>query len=366
LNSASLPVPHSIASHLHGRDNNFNLVRLVAASLVILTHAYGFTGNGDLEPLKRGFGISLGSWAVNVFFAISGFLVCKSWDRDPSVTRFLWARAVRIYPGLWVCIALCVGVVGLGYTVLPWSQFLTHPDLLRFVAANATLLPKGVNSTLPGVFGGDPINSPLWTLPYELKMYLLLLALGYTGLLFRKGVLPVIVLLALAGFARGVYLGDHEATLPQYSRFIFCFFIGAWLYVERARVSFHPAIAIGLLLAVVASFLFADLPWRLLALTVATPYLSLYAALVPGGLIRRYNRFGDFSYGIYIYGAPVQLVVLHGSADKTDYLLNFGVSWCITMLLAAASWHWVEERALRLKLARKPAPPGHAEKAFGG
>src|SRR5450631_2982970 len=92
----------TIGELARSRDNNFNLLRFVAASAVLLSHCWPLTlGSNEAEPLARIFpGLTLGTSAVIVFFAISGFLVASSWERSRSAWAFLVARILRIYPGL--------------------------------------------------------------------------------------------------------------------------------------------------------------------------------------------------------------------------------------------------------------------------
>jgi len=352
---ATQPSPSSsIAAYSQrGRDNNFNLIRVLAASLVLWTHAFGFTGHGQAELLKANFNISFGSWAVDIFFVLSGFLVAKSWDRQKSVRAFLWARSVRIFPGLWACILICVALLGPAFTSLSMTDYLTHIDTLKFLVANSTLLPKGVFPSLPGVFGGDPVDSPLWTLPYELRMYLLLLALAWSGLMYRRAVLPVMIVLAFCIFSWGAIEGRHEDKLPEYCRFIFCFFSGTWLYVRRDRVRLRPPIFFALLILLALSLFVAPIAWRLILLTAATPYLAIFLAFVPEGPVRAYNALGDYSYGIYIYGAPVQMSVLALAGGRMTPVANFAWSICIALVLAFASWHLLESRALQTKSSRR-------------
>jgi len=344
----------SIAAHSQrGRDNNFNLIRVIAASLVLWTHAFGFTGNGQAELLKANFNISFGSWAVDIFFVLSGFLVAKSWDRQKSVRAFVWARALRIYPGLWACILMCVALLGPAFTSLSLTTYLTHVDTLKFLLANGTLLLKGVFPSLPGVFGGSPVNSPLWTLPYELRMYLVLLLLAWSGLLYRRAVLPVMVVLAFAIFSWAAIEGRHEDKLPEYCRFIFCFFSGAWLYVRRESVQLRPTTFFAVLMLLGLSLVMSSISWRLILLTAATPYLAIFLAFVPAGPVRAYNALGDYSYGVYIYGAPVQMSVLALAGGSMTPIANFAWSMCIALVLAVASWHLLESRALQMKSSGK-------------
>lgn len=346
----------SIAAYAHGRDNNLNLLRIIAASLVLVTHAYGLTGYSDLEPLSAHFGVSFGSWAVDIFFVISGFLVGKSWDRRRSARDFLWARALRIFPALWVCTAFSVLVVGFWFTTLPASNYLFHIETFKFIAENSTILPKGVFTTLPGVFSDHKLNSvnlSLWTLPYELKMYLLLLALGWSGLLYKRPLLICLVGMSFCIYVWSVVTGQPETTIAEYCRFFFYFFSGTLLYLYRDDIVLHRGAAGALIISLALCLLLPHLSWRLIALTVATPYLTIFLALIPSGPLRAYNAVGDYSYGVYIYAGPVQQSVLALAGGKMAYMENLAWSFCITLILAMLSWHLIENRALRLKLPER-------------
>jgi peptidoglycan/LPS O-acetylase OafA/YrhL len=96
-----------------GKDNNFNLIRLIAALAVLVTHSFAIaTGNPELEPLRGWLGMTIGDFAVDAFFITSGFLVTASLARRQSGLEFVCARVLRIYPALLVMVALTVFVVG--------------------------------------------------------------------------------------------------------------------------------------------------------------------------------------------------------------------------------------------------------------
>src|SRR5690606_36488284 len=95
---------------------------------------------------------------------------------------------------------------------------------------------------------------------------------------------------------------------------------------------------------------FDDIDFKRMILALATPYIVIFLAYSPRGLIRRYNRFGDYSYGMYIYGFPIQQIVLHVT-DAPSSLLNFFLSWLVCLILAILSWHYVEE-----PMMSKPIP----------
>ena len=90
----------------HGRDNNIQLIRLLAAAAVMLFHSYVFTGNIGEDPLFRATGTTNFSViGVECFFVLSGFLVTRSWLTRPGLAAFAAARALRIYPALFVAVA---------------------------------------------------------------------------------------------------------------------------------------------------------------------------------------------------------------------------------------------------------------------
>ena len=335
-----------------GRDNNLNLVRFIAASMVVYTHAFGVTGHSD--PMVGLCNISAGSFAVDIFFVISGFLVTKSWYRHNSVRAYLQARCLRIFPALWVAVFLCVFAVGPVVTQVSLAQYFSSLDTAKFLLENTTLLPKGVFLTLPGVFLDGhlhEVNIPLWTLPYELKMYLAIGAFSLIGLTPRRWFLPFAVIASFSVFALSEVGLIHVAD-RQLFRLVFFFFSGALTYrfAGSVRLSWRYAAAlavVGLLLAIPA-----QPEIRRLILAACTPYLVMYLAFVPRGMIRGYNKFGDYSYGMYIYGFPVQQIMARAT-ESQSVALNFGIAFAVTLVLAVLSWHLLERRALRFKSSER-------------
>ena len=165
-----------------GRDNNFNLVRLMAAGLVLVSHSWPLTGTPG-EPLERVAGFSLGHLGVDIFFVVSGFLVTGSL-LDRPMRSFLRARALRIFPALAANAFGTALVIGPFVTALPLAGYFTTWDTWRYALQNSLTWPMGVCWTLPGVFLGNPgghaVNGALWSLPWELTMYVLLALLGAT------------------------------------------------------------------------------------------------------------------------------------------------------------------------------------------
>lgn len=336
-------------------DNNFNLMRIVAALAVLVTHSYSLaTGDIDAEPLRRLTGMTPGTMAVDLFFVTSGFLVTKSLLSRGSVLEFLWARGLRIYPALLVMIVLLVFGVGLAFTSLPDGAYLTDPATRTFLLRTTTLV-SGAVFPLPGVFAANPypdvVNGSLWTMMYEIRLYLALALLwmlamvvgGARARIFRAAVVAVAALCVvytlwavLGGFAQ------QKTMLPL------MFFAGAACYVMGRRVELSMPLALLLAGAVVICAVVASRPVFTVVYLLAVPYLVLCAAFAHTPRLFRYNRLGDYSYGIYIYAYPVQqsIVALFPGIGVLALTLSSGA---LTLALAVLSWHLVEKRALGLK-----------------
>ncbi len=336
-----------------GRDNNLNLMRFLAATLVIFTHAFGLTDNGRFEPFARVFDLSGGDLGVDVFFVLSGFLVTRSWD-GKTPAQFAWARCMRIYPGLWASVLVSVLIAGLLFATVPALTFWSSHDTLAYLAHNLTMLPKlGARLDLPHAFRShEPtFNVSLWTLPLEIEMYILLGVVGaLLGLRARYAA-------ALALLGCGIVLvskltGSSHDLLEARGRFMYFFFAGSLAYVLRDRITLSGRVALALLGLVLAGVAFSrSFLVRQAALSLALPYLLLWFAYVPAGPIRKWNRLGDYSYGIYIYAAPIQIALVTLGVGTTP-ATNFAAAMAVALAFAVTSWHLLERRALRIPLPR--------------
>ena len=342
-----------LSNFTEGRDNNFSLIRIVAAFAVLITHSFALAiGTGRAEPFQKLLGMTMGTIAVDVFFITSGFLVSSSLLTRQSVIEFVWARVLRIYPALLVMLGLTVFGLGLFFTTSPLSIYLTDINIYRYLLKCGTLI-TGVAFNLPGVFEGNPyknaVNGSLWTMPYEIRMYALL-AVAWVVLGITKGYrLTLFKITIVTGFiVCGILIVVSHFYFPTvFARFFFMFFSGASFYVLRDHVRLrHSIFWLFVLVLILSALINAHVFLVVYVLTVA--YILFYIAYIPSGYIRKYNLVGDYSYGIYIFAFPVQQSVA-ALIPGVSVLTMLLISAPVTLLLAILSWHILERRALGLK-----------------
>lgn len=352
-----------------GFGPGFDLLRLVLSLLVLLVHC-SLLGVAE-GPLGR-FEWALDFAVLPLFFALSGFLVAGSLQRL-SLTGFLINRAARIVPGLLVAIGLSALVLGPLLTSWGLLQYFSDPAVPRYFL-NAI---GSVHVALPGLFEGNPlpgvVNGSLWTIPHEMSCYLILAGLALMGI-FRRPALVLSLSLALFGAAiliwaaeaGGLALPHREAIAYAFmtrgaARLVPVFLLGTAAYLYRDRIPHSPVLFAGVLAASFAIALFGQPAWAENPLVwLLTAPLVVYAVVFIG-LSRFHLRVlgrTDLSYGIYLYGFPIQqslVLLVPGLRNMAAFFL---VSAALSGLMAALSWHLVERPALglRRRFALKPRP----------
>lgn len=321
------------------QDNNFNLIRLVAAWLVIYGHSYPITATSGPDLLQQLVQIKFaGGIAVDVFFVISGFLIAASLERN-RLPRFLAARALRIFPALIVCVMLSVFVLGPLLTTA--ADYWNSPQAWKYLWKNITL--GRTQYFLPGVFESLPnkaVNGSLWSLPIEFRLYLLLGLLAVLRL-FRPNRFNALYILAMA---LGFMIYGDQALKPEKSNLAWCtayFLTGSFAWVNRARIPLSWPLLLAVL--VFAAALRGSDRYHV-GYFAAVTYTTLFLAYVPK-LPR--IRHHDLSYGLYLYGWPSQQLVQHFAPGGA--IANTLWATLLAGSLAALSWRFVEQPALRLK-----------------
>ncbi|MFK5598968.1 acyltransferase family protein [Methylobacterium sp. HMF5984] len=337
----------TVADALARPHNGFSGLRLALALAVVVSHAFSVTnGNALDEPLARATGFTLGEHAVNGFFAVSGFLVTMSFDRR-GLVDYLIARTLRILPGLVAATLVVALVLGAAMSTLPLGEYLRDGGVWRFVRGTLTTFKS--NASLPGVFPDNPYRSPLgtvWTLKYETLCYLGVAAAGLVGALRTRLVVPLIA----AGFAIALLIADaRHPDLPKgletALRLPLIFAIGAALYAGRASVRLS---VVPLAILALSCLLARHTPLYRTLLFTAEGYGAIWLGLSPWLARKAFDPAADLSYGIYLYGWPVQQS-LHASWPGASPALLLIPALALTIPVAAASWYAIERPALRLK-----------------
>jgi peptidoglycan/LPS O-acetylase OafA/YrhL len=331
--------------------NNFGALRLLFATLVILSHSPELIdGNRSREILSRIFGtLSFGELGVDGFFLISGFLITKSFQESLSAMRFFLRRVLRIYPGYVVAYLLCVFALAplVGGHVGDLSAF---DEFLRIISLR---MPQ-----VQGVFDGTPypfLNGSMWTIAYEFRCYMLVLTVGVIGLLATPSIVAFLTVCALIlsiahlniqSFipeSLSALFGDPVVAL----RFIGVFGCGALYYLYRDFVRYDMRLAIPAavgFLILLFSPIFAEV-----GLAVLGGYVLFWFALnVKWPLVATIGRNVDISYGVYLYAWPVQKTLIWWNPSISPWLL-FLEATLISALLGFASWLMVEKPFLALK-----------------
>lgn len=296
---------------------SFDLMRLAAALLVVVSHTFPLAG----QPALTLRGIEdLGALGVSIFFVISGYLVSASYERDPKT--YLVKRILRIEPALIASLVVTVLLLA-PFTTAPAAEY--WPQAALYVLRNALLYPTTYE--LPGVFETAPlagvVNGALWTLRLEFTFYLALMVIRAE----RR------IVIALAAACLAVWLGISFA-LPgwvdtQWSRIAglgarngFLFFAGAGLWLWRAEIPW----------------------WAGLVAAAAFPIVGVAALPIAViGLARPGKLPADLSYGVYIYAFPLQqLLAAYGQLNVLTAILA-------VLPFATASWFLVERPMMKLK-----------------
>ena len=330
--------------------NNFDLIRLFAASQVALKHALV-----HLEVDDRYIEILSIFPGVPIFFLISGFLIYQSLVNTRSLAAFATNRVLRIYPALIVCFVFSVlVVVASGY--LDWRQVASRP-FLAWALSQLTIV-QIYNPEFLRSFGIGVINGSLWTISVELQFYLLAPVLAWI-VARRNAAWPFVLALFVAanvlltlwtstGFPRKLF----SVSFPPW---FYMFVLGAYIstrpdWVQRIRATRLWVFA--------AAYLFvAAAGWALGATVIGNEvnpvsYMFLAALVLKlahsmPDLSSRLLRKNDISYGVYIYHMPlINLLVYLGWTGSGPAVV---LAMLATYALALFSWVLVERPALALK-----------------
>ncbi|WP_219210854.1 acyltransferase family protein [Variovorax boronicumulans] len=334
---------NSLGALFANRSNNFNLIRLFAALSVIYGHAGVVTGGGEPDILLRLMGYKfIGGVAVDVFFVLSGFLISASAQSGQGAIYYIASRVLRIYPALIVCVCLSILVLGVFYSGDSFDFF--SVSTWRYLWVNSSAL--NTEYFLPGVFDGRPdkaINGSLWSIPVELRMYFVVLLLHFVGCLERKSIFNLLffVCALLAFFRPSIF--NPSLLHPSHLHVVGMFALGMFYWVNRGSVFINPWV---LLMMLLFAGVVHGTPNFGYAYVILLPYALWCIAFSPGFFW--FNRVGDYSYGVYLYGWPVQQCIAASFPSMTT-LQNTMAAVIVALGMGFLSWNIVEKPSLQLK-----------------
>lgn len=317
--------------------------------------------------------MTFGGFAVNCFFIVSGYLISASFLNSSSVTSYLTKRIARIYPAFIAVFIISAFIVA----PLSGADIPSNVSALGRLLHDCLLLQK---PTVEGVFSGQPyptLNGSLWTISYEFRCYLLVIALGLLGVLQRRSWLMGATLLCLAGTLifpiptveggwsptdvlppadmSGYSLHDLRVALignnRQNLRLVSMFLAGACFYAYQDKIEFSKALIGASTLGLILS-LFHPISAHI-GMMLFGSYLIFAIAQIGGrGILSRINNENDVSYGVYLYAWPVAKLLnwwFPTAPLAAVIVATFVISWACGW----ASWLLIEKPVMEVIRGRK-------------
>jgi peptidoglycan/LPS O-acetylase OafA/YrhL len=378
-----LPKGESISVRMEAvkaHSTGFDYLRILLSTAVLFIHSKTFTLGADVQTFKSlvDSTVRVGMfsvahppiyqpvlWAVvPAFFALSGFLVSGSLHRSKTTIGFLSLRALRIFPALSVESLLAMLVLGPLVTSFPLASYFSDP-LFREYPLN---IIGDIHYFLPGVFLDNPVprvvNLQLWTIPAEMNCYLFLAAVLLLQLAHWRLTVPLITVMTfvcLLGMQTlGIYApadwsaGDGRV---QVETLVLAFMVGVCLFELKDKIPLRADLFV--LSAVLSYVLLWGGTMQYLAM-IPIAYGTIFVGLSNFRKTLVY-RTSDYSYGVYLYGLPLQQLIVYLFPGNKNWLLSFAIAYALSLVFAAASWHLIESRVM----AKKKVVVDAAENFFG-
>ena len=365
-NIAGQAVPAQLAT-TSLRVNNFDLIRLLASTQVLLVHLTWY-----FFPLPTsGLGkflivLFLNFPGIPIFFVISGYLISLSWERSGSARTYATNRCLRIFPGLWVCLIVTILVMlASGYLS---SVVFSVQDFIRWIFWQSTV-GQVYTIGMFNDFGTGIPNGTLWSIPVEMQFYVFLPLLYLVLPRNRRAFLISVAVLAIVTAIMSEWIIqtiDPSSTLGfrvyACTGLPYCYMFLLGIIIQRLLPILMPVLR-NMFLPWLALYLFVvfglhyGAGWMTgIRLGTSTPPIlvvvilamtTISAAFTWPSLSGRLLRGNDISYGTYIY----QMVFI----NLVFYLEITNMAWQITITVLATytcailSWRFVERPSLSRK-----------------
>lgn len=351
----------SVLDDNRGVGPGFDFLRVALSLAILFTHSF-LIAEGERRqfagPILGVFHNSL----VPMFFTLSGFLITGSALRL-RLGDFLLNRAMRILPALAVDICVSALIIGPIFTTVSFAQYVNDYEFRAYFANIFGI----IHFVLPGVFVDNPfpltVNGSLWTVPYEIGCYAIMSALIISGLIKRPWwtLLAALILSScvtlsayttfdafIASTDKGIIFTTLYHFIGKLGLGLYIFFsLGAVAFLFRGFIPFSGKVAVAsvvLLIGVAIVFPTADDVIRAPMIV----YMTIFIGLSRLPKLPIYSN-GDYSYGIYLYGYPLQQALVAWFPSLTSPWLHFAASVPIATFVAMGSWHFIEKPILGLR-----------------
>ena len=352
----------NIIMHPPHQNNNFDFLRFYFAFIVVVGHTIVLSNAEQLQLLRPYFNTYI---SVTGFFCISGFLIARSFLNSGSLKDYLKKRAARLLPAYVLVILLCVFFLSF-FSTYSFREYFFHPQLYKYLAANLTFA-NFIQPCLPGVFleegMGCAVNGALWTIKVEVAFYLFIpILLFFAGKIKRKYILFIAVYLLSVLYKEGLsYLYDvsgnefYAVFARQLPGFLSYFICGVALHYYHSVFIKHKykLFVLGLVL-----FFFADKIFHIELFTPVGLALMIFTFAFSLKQLNSFGKFGDFSYGIYIFHCPIINTVTYlGFFNTYNPFIVAGIVILIVLLVGFLSWNLVEKHFLALAKSSRIVQP---------
>jgi peptidoglycan/LPS O-acetylase OafA/YrhL len=319
------------------RQNNFDIVRLILATIVVFSHSSSLSLSGSLAEIPH---LLSAHVAVEGFFAISGFLIFASYDRCKSLREYFTNRAFRILPGYWLSTIFCL--------MIAFSLGSFHVG--KFLLANLTFA-NFLHPGIDGVFESNPgnpfMNGALWTIKIELMFYLSVPIIAWLcHRLHRDAVLWTLIVLSIL---YRVALARHESLYVQLPGQLSFFLTGTLIYYHLAFFKKHGKWF--MLAAALCYGLHAWTGWYFLRPVAIATFTLGASLLLPQ--VKGPTRWGDFSYGTYILHYPIIQIIIAAGVFNAHPWAALLLTVASVAVAASLSWFFVEKPSLAHSKSRR-------------
>lgn len=322
-----------------GKENNLTFIRTVAAISVIYGHSFAVvkdSGMDIISHLTKGYAFS-GGVAVDLFFIISGFLVTNS-ILNTGILKYFIARFLRIFPALWIMLLLTVFVMGSIISELPLLEYLSSQETWQYFR-NIFFLYDGA-FFLPGVFSenhNQAINGSVWSIFVEVRLYILVAILYLIGILRKKFLFNILFIISI------VLIWFHQISIPYIGtnstslHVSFLFFLGVFIYLNKEDIVVSP-----ILLLIALLYASTTIGTSQFGIAYIFILITFFITVSFFSHFSKFDKFGDPSYGIYLYGWPIQNLMVYIFPEFNVYEIAI-VSILICIGLGYISWHLIEK-----------------------